>query len=263
MDYRTEASKIRSDIETFVSVAEKLYGCSAETRLIIQTTERVARAYGYPEVQAMVSSDIICVSLVAYGESHSLTRKSVPIGIDMSVLTEITHLCLEAEKKSLPIEEFRRRLKNITPDHYKPLPLCLMIGAATFAFGILNGGSWKTAVTGFIAGTLVMLMRLLLQKFSLFPLFVFSTLGFIGTIISYFIGTYIFDLPLSDLRVSLVIAVLLLVPGFPFVNGVLDMFKGYLSMGVVRLLRTTILLIAVSLGISIALRFLPTGLWNF
>jgi len=46
------------------------------------------------------------------------------------------------------------------------------------------------------------------------------------------------------------------VPGFPFVNGVLDLFKGYYSMGILRLVNTMILLLAVSVGFTLALNFL-------
>ena len=57
------------------------------------------------------------------------------------------------------------------------------------------------------------------------------------------------------------VSLLLLVPGFPFINGVLDLFKGYIAMGTVRLIHTLILISSVSLGIILAFSILPINGW--
>ena len=107
-----------------------------------------------------------------------------------------------------------------------------------------------------------MALRVFLQKYALFPFFVFGVLGFFGTLISYGCGAWIFHLEPQDMEIALIIGVLLLVPGFPFVNGVLDLFKGYYAMAFTRLMLTTMLLMAVSLGITGALYFIPLGFWK-
>lgn len=59
----------------------------------------------------------------------------------------------------------------------------------------------------------------------------------------------------------MVVSLLLLVPGFPFINGILDLFKGYISMGTVRLIHTIILVASVCLGIILAFSILPINGW--
>ena len=252
----------QQSLELFSDVAVSLMASSAETRLVVHTTERIARAFGYPDVQVIVAAGMVCISVKTSGGYQSLTRRGAPHGIQMDVLAEITGLCLEAEQGQMSQAAFQDRFRSIRTREINPLALCFMIGLATMAFGYLNDGSLLVGASGFLAGFVTMGVRVLLQKYALFPAFVFGFLGFFGTLISYAFGVYIFHLHQADLVISLVIGVLLLVPGFPFVNGVLDLFKGYYSMAINRLLITTILLTAVSLGITAALYFLPQGFWE-
>ncbi|WP_019000956.1 threonine/serine exporter family protein [Succinimonas amylolytica] len=250
-------------LELFSEVAVRLMESSAETRLVVQTTERIARAFGYPDIQVIVLSGMVCISVKTSGGYQSLTRKGMLHGIQMDVLAEITGLCLEAEQARVSFTDFQNRFRSIRTREINPLLLCFVIGLATAAFGWLNDGSFLAGISGFLAGFITMAFRVLLQKYVLFPVFVFGFLGFFGTLISYSLGVYIFRLPPDDLGIALVIGVLLLVPGFPFVNGVLDLFKGYYSMAFNRLMITTILLTSVSLGITAALHFLPLGFWSY
>ncbi len=249
-------------LELFSEVALRLMSSSAETRLVVQTTERIARAFGYPDTQVIVGAGMVCISANTPHGRCSLTRKASTGGIQMDVLTDITKLCLEAEKDGLSFSEFRERFKSIRTREINPLFLCFMIGLATMAFGFLNDGSLMACASGFLAGAVTMALRVFLQKYALFPFFVFGVLGFFGTLISYGCGAWIFHLGPKDLEIALIIGVLLLVPGFPFVNGVLDLFKGYYTMAFTRLMLTTMLLMAVSLGITVALYFIPQEFWK-
>lgn len=249
------APKLEFLLQVLLEIAFRLYTCSAETRLIVMTTERIAKSYGYQEVQVGVSPEFIFVCIEHQGKLYSHTRKTGPIGINMSRLAELTGICLAVERHELTLEETYKRVQGVKNFSYGSLTLTLAIAASTFAFGFLNGGDLRVCVCGFVAGGLNMAIRLMLSRIHLFPMFVFGCCGFCGPLIAGILA-YAFGFSKAEGGLSMMISVLLLVPGFPFVNGVLDLFKGYYSMGILRLVNTKILLLAVSVGFTLALNFL-------
>ncbi len=266
----TNNSKIAQTTAVLLDTAVALCRSCAETRLIIQTTERVGHAFGYRNVEVIVNPELIGVTVHTANESYTLFKKVQHIGINMNSLTSITQLCLQAEHGKLSFKEFAQILKDMTPHHYHPLLMCLIIALATLAFAFLNGGGLPAILEGqgssmcavaFISGFVTMAVRLLLQKYQLFTIFIFACCGFIGTLTSYYLGTQVFNLTAENLTVTMFVSVLLLVPGFPFVNGVLDIFKGYNVMGCARLLTTLILLFAVSVGIIMAFALCELERW--
>lgn len=242
-------------LDVLIEIAFSLYTCCAETRLIVMTSERIAKSYGYSEVQVGVSPDFILVSLSCNGQIVSRMRKTAPIGINMSRLAELTALCLAVERHELTLEDTFTKIKSISNFRYNPIILTVAIAISTFAFGFLNGGALGVCLCGLLAGGLNMATRLLLMRWHLFPLFVFLGCGFIGPVCAGVVGHYML-LSSQEIGISMMISVLLLVPGFPFINAVLDLFKGYFSMGIMRLVNTILLLLSVSVGFTFALRFL-------
>lgn len=253
--------RLKKATEFLLDVAYRLCVCSAETRLIVQTTERMGRAFGYQQVVVIVAPTHITVSVYENDEQCSLLKKIDHIGINMHNLTTITGICLRAEKGELSLTQVEQELKNIRTYSYNPYLMCLVIGLSTFAFAFLNGGSIMASLVGFCTGFLTMAIRLFMQSKKLFPLFIFAMSGFVATLFAYIFGKYIFTVSEEDLKVSMIVSVLLLVPGFPFVNGILDVFKGYSSMGISRLVTTLLLLASVCVGITIAVELIPGKGW--
>jgi uncharacterized membrane protein YjjP (DUF1212 family) len=235
--------------KVLLNFAVKLATCSAETRLIIQTTERLAKAFGYPNTEVVVAPTHIIVSVNTDNESSSLQKRIDAIGINMHNLNYLTNLCLLVEAKECTLEELEKHLADIKHFAYHPLLMCFVIGMATLSFAFLNGGGYQACLVGFFSGFFTMAFRLYLQSKRLFLFFIFTMCGFFATAITLLINKYIYSLSENDLKVSLIVSVLLLVPGFPFINGILDIFKGYSSMGVSRLFTAIILLACVCVGI--------------
>lgn len=255
--------------ELIAFIAKRMYMCGAETRLIVQTSERVAKAYGH-QASVVVTPGFIGVSLKCpapcgndsepAGECSSFAKIEHG-GLNMHNLVTYTRLCREAEQGLLTQDELKQKLGEIRSFPYNPFLMILLIGVATASFSVINGGDIPASITGLLAGSITMAAKILMQRYHLFDMFIFTTCGFVGTMSSYWIGTEIFDLSRYNLAVAMVVSLLLLVPGFPFINGVLDLFKGYIAMGTVRLIHTLILISSVSLGIILAFSILPINGW--
>ncbi|MFA7090691.1 MAG: threonine/serine exporter family protein, partial [Arcobacteraceae bacterium] len=89
-------------------------------------------------------------------------------------------------------------------------------------------------------------------------LIIFAITAFVATVVaslSYFEGIS------STPSIAISSSVLLLVPGFPFINSFLDAVKGFLSMGWGRWLQATLLTLATSMGIIFAMSLLNIKGW--
>lgn len=242
---------IKTKMLSVLKTGEMLYRCGAETRLIVQTSERVAKAIGLDNISVVAVPEFL--SLIDNKTGIQLMSNRCSIGCDMSVLSEIFKLCLKLENHEISHEMFDKLLTSIHSHKYNLATLIFMIAVATATFVFLNGGGYLAIFAGFIVGGCAMSYRLLCQHMKFFPIFIFATTGFVATLLSYILGIYLLNANPKDTHILMAVSVLLLVPGFPFINGILDLVKGYSSMAVNRLIQTTILLVSVAAGIYFAL----------
>ncbi len=248
----------KSIVDLIADLSSRLFRCGAETRLIVQTSERVAKACNSNAV-IVVDPGKISVKVEYQGEVYETFVPSPRISINMGSLVSYVRLCRQLENGQISPAELAKKISEVKIKSYNPLLLVIAIGLATGAFSYINGGSADASYTGILAGMITMASRVLMQKAMLFPLFIFTICGFLGTFTSFLIGTYIFELDYYNLVIAMVVSLLLLIPGFPFINGILDLFKGYVTMGISRLIDTFMLISAVCLGIMMAFSLLPIG----
>ncbi len=242
--------------ELIAQLAMQVISCGAETRLAVQLAQRVARAYGCKS-EIIIIPAMVCVRLYRGDQYYSTFHHSPFVGLNLHNLITYTRLCRQVEQGELDPRALTEALRQIKSYSYNSLVLIFVIGLATWAFCLLNGGSVYAAMTAFLAGSMTMALKHLLHRYSLFPLFIFSCCGFVGTILSISLGSHLFNLSNMDLSVAILVCMLPFVPGFPFINGILDIFKGYVTMGINRLFRAGMLIAGVCVGIVFALSIFP------
>ena len=86
-------------------------------------------------------------------------------------------------------------------------------------------------------------------KKGFFESFTFMLAAFIGSLTAALCAQYIFNLEHSQVILAASATTLLLVPGFPLINGFLDIFKGYVPIGMTRLSIAMVLVISASIGL--------------
>ena len=102
-------------------------------------------------------------------------------------------------------------------------------------------------------------MRQVLSKRHYNPLIVFAMTSFVASLISGLSLKYQWG---NDPQVALASSVLLLVPGFPLINSLADILKGYINMGIGRWTVATILTFGACLGIVFALSMMNISTWG-
>ena len=124
---------------------------------------------------------------------------------------------------------------------------------AAAAFAYCNGGSATVCLAALIGGFMLMFFKFWLLKKGFFETFVFMACAFLGCATTYIMCTYVLNASADETRLAIMATTLLLVPGFPYMNGFLDIFKGYLEIGVMRLIYSIILTACAASGLLGAL----------
>ena len=134
-----------------------------------------------------------------------------------------------------------------------------MIGLSCASFAHLSGGDALISLITFIAASVAMFVRQELSKRHYNPIIVFAVTAFVASLLAGLSLKYQLG---NDPQIALASSVLLLVPGFPLINSLADILKGYVNMGIGRWAIATILTFGACLGIVFALSLLNITTWG-
>jgi len=254
MDYEHQTIVTRAIIKAAVLMSE--FG--AESILIEQTAQRLGRALGVDSVEISMIPVAIVLTTLHNNQSVTTTRRVHHKPINMSIVCEIQKTVIDMEKKNYDVAYLTETLKQIEPNYYNRWLVVLMVGLACASFAFLQGSDWSAFFITFVASSTAMFVRQELAKRRFVMIITFGITAFTATMIS----------SLSQLNgisstpnIALASSVLLLAPGFSFVNSFLDSLKGYLMMGWGRWMEGILLTIATSVGIIIAMAILNIKGW--
>ncbi len=223
-----------------------LHAHGAESALIGGIMQRIGLACGLDEVEVSLTSNALVITTLHNGRCITTTRRCPDRGINMKVVTDIQRVCIMLERGILNFEMAQARLNNITPERYNRWLVVGMIGLSCAAFSHLAGGDIWVFIMTFIASSVGMTVRQEIGHRHFNPLLNFGLTAFVTSLISaqatvFGIGNY----P----HLVMASAVLMLVPGFPLINSVADVLKGYINMGIARFVMASLLTLATCLGI--------------
>ena len=223
----------------------------AESALVEELSTRLGLALGMDSVESAISSNAIVLTTIKDGECLTSTRKNSDRGINMHVVTEVQHIVIMAEHKLLDYKDVEKRFAQIKPLRYPRWLLVLMVGLSCACFCKLNNGGWDGALVTFCSITVAMYIRQVLTHRSMHPQINFCLTAFVATTIS----GLMLRLPAfaSTPTIAMAASVLLLVPGFPLINAVADMFKGHINTGLARWAIASLLTLATCIGVVMAM----------
>ncbi|MEI6893306.1 MAG: threonine/serine exporter family protein [Colwellia sp.] len=235
-----------------------LQAYSAESRMIEQTTERLGLAFGLDSVEIALTSKAIILTSRFGDNCITTTRAMKAHGIDMGIVCEVQRICIHTEKNIYDLEEVKQRLFNIHVPKYNALLVACFVALACACFSHLFGGDsmifMATWVTSFIAMRIRQWLTLLHHNL--------LTVFFITAFTATFLGSLgsAFDWG-NEPELIMITSVLQLVPGFPLINAVSDMTKGHVTIGMARWMTATLLTLATTLGIVLAVQLGQYGGW--
>lgn len=250
---------IQRDISRLAVLAgQRLLQHGAESMLVMDVTRRLGLALGVESVEVSLSASSMVLTTLHQGRCITTTRRCQDRGINMQVVTEIQRVCIMAERGMLDVHGVQQRLDRVKPLRYNRFLVIVMIGLSCASFSRLAGGDWPVFLLTFIASSVGMFVRQEIAHCHFNPLLNFGITAFVTTLISGFGQVYqIGETPF----IAMASSVLMLVPGFPLINAVSDMVKGFANMGIARWTLASLLTLATSMGIVAAMNVL--GVWGW
>jgi len=218
----------------------------AEISRVEETMLRIAKHYGVDDESIFILSNGIIATADGYARS-----KFIPIkGASLDKVVAVNQLSREVVQDKYTIEEAEEKLKEIRMLKSKPaweLILTTTIGAA--AFSIIFGGGYADALASGIAGFFLMFFMLFIARKKLSRI-----VGNVaGGLLASFVCFLLYRLGLGNHLSNMIIgAIIPMIPGIPFTNGIRDMANEDYIAGVTRLLDAMLTFFCISLGVALA-----------
>lgn len=251
-------SKQRAISRLIAQAGQMLLAHGAESTLVGDIMRRMGLASGMDEVEVSLSASSLVVTTVYHQHCITTARRCADRGINMRVVTQIQRICILMERGLLDYSMAQHKLERITPERYNRWLVVVMIGLSCAAFSRLAGGDGIVFLMTFIASAIGMMVRQEIGHRQFNPLLNFAATAFVTSLIS--TQAVIYQLG-NKPTIVMASSVLMLVPGFPLINSVSDMLKGYINMGIARFVMASLLTLATSLGIIAAMSV--TGVWGW
>ncbi len=236
----------RQVLETALRAGRILLGNGGEIFRVEETMQRICRHYGVHSVSAFVLSNGIFLSAGNGNEPYYSTVRHIPTWVTrLDRVTEVNQLSREIESRNYTLEEVGRRLDEIEgmPGRSRAAQI-LVAGIACACFSFLFGGNGGDMAADFLTG-------LILYTFLLYACGGLSKItgnvlcgGLITVccIVFYHIGLG------QNLRPLMMGAILPLVPGLTFTNGIRDLADGDYISGSVRMLDAVLVFMSLGAG---------------
>ena len=242
-----------------VQTALLLLQHGAESTVVAQMAQRLGLALGVESVECALTANAVIITTLANDHCITTARKNTDKGINMQMVTDVQRIVISAEHKIYNLHLVRKKLEQLKPLKYNRYFVILMIGLSCASFAHLSGGDALISLITFIAASVAMFVRQELSKRHYNPVIVFAVTSFVASLLAGVSLKYQLG---NDPQIALASSVLLLVPGFPLINSLADILKGYVNMGIGRWAIATILTFGACLGIVVALSVLNITTWG-
>jgi uncharacterized membrane protein YjjP (DUF1212 family) len=228
-----------------------LLGSGADTAQVQISVEQFVTAFGQ-EAHVVVGYESILLTIIAGGQFRTKVGYRVPaLNVNLAAVTAVNSLISDTESSRRDLAKIREELERIESSRpiYARWVVIIALGLTAGSLARLFVGDWASVGVSWLAGSAGMWLRqeLGLRKFNLF------FIPFAAALASGIIGGVAVSLGASKTpALCLVAPAMIIVPGVPLINGVQDMIKNHMTLGLARLAQGAIVTIAIALGLFCA-----------
>ncbi len=256
---------IRHKLDLLLRTGQLLLESGADTNRIMRNMKRTAAFLGLPEehLHIYVQYNMLMVNLSDDEHSFSKFQRCDRHGINMAALSQISKLSWRAIREDYSMERYAAELEAVArrPRNYKPWQVVAGTGLACGGFCIQFGCDWIAFFYAAIAAAIGMKLRGTLNEKGINPYMGIAVAAFTSTMIAW--GTTCLPAWTSTPLHPLLACALFIVPGVPLINFVDDMLDNYIQVGLTRAINTFLMLLAMSFGIALFLKFSGFDLSQF
>lgn len=218
----------------------------AEISRVEGTMRRIAGHFGVEDESFFVLSN----GIIAAGDGYARS-KFIPIrGASLDKVVAVNQLSREVAAGQCTLKQIEERLQQIRAMKPKRAwEQILASGVGSAAFCILFGGGFADCLASFIAGLLLWVFVLFIGSKHLSRIVNTVTGGLLSSIICFSLYRMGLGSHLSNMIIG---AIIPLIPGVAFTNGIRDMANEDYLAGTTRLLDAMLTFFCISLGVALA-----------
>jgi uncharacterized membrane protein YjjP (DUF1212 family) len=223
----------------------------ADTAQVQESMGRFAAAFGC-EAHLGVTYEALVLTVASGGQFRTKVGYRVPaMNVNLAAVEGVDHVVEEVEKGRWGLAESREELEAI--EKRSPLfgrwLVVIALGLTAGSLARLFGGDWPTFWVAWLAGSIGMWLRQELGRRRLNIFFI----PFAAALASGVIGGIAVLLRVSGTpALCLVAPAMIIVPGVPLVNGVRDMIKNHMTVGLARLGLGNLITLGIACGLFVA-----------
>jgi uncharacterized membrane protein YjjP (DUF1212 family) len=222
-----------------------------DTAQVQASVARFAGGFGC-QANLLVNYEALLVTAVI-GESFrtKVGHQIRAMNVNMAAVSAVNQIVDEAAEGRLEMVSARARLEVV--EHARAIwnrwLVVVAMGLCAASLSVLFLGDWPTFWIVWVAGSVGMWLRQELSRRGMNLFFI----AFAGALVSGIVGGIGVHLGWSGTpALCLVAPGMIIVPGVPLVNGVQDMFKNHMTLGLSRLGLGILITLAIALGLFVA-----------
>lgn len=252
-------AEISKKAELILTVGQLLVEHGANTGQVIRDMKRVAAFMGITdsEFHLHVMYTTLLLNISDGLRSHTSFRKCLKHGVDMRIISSVSKLTWRALREHYTLDEFEGNLKEIAayPRYYGLLQNLLATGMACGAFCSLFGCDFRAAIYTAICAMLGKFVQIRCIRAGINDYVGIAAAAFTATVAAFFAHF----LPTTTQWHPIIACALFLVPGIPIINGMTDLMNTYLLGGAAQVIKTLLIVGAMTFGIVFALATCPVA----
>ncbi len=218
----------------------------AEISRVDETMRRIAGHYGVDDESFFVLSNGIMATARGFART-----KFIPIkGTSLDKVVAVNQLSREVSEGKCDLGQLESQLKAIRA--MRPKPAWEQIAASAFgsaAFCIIFGGGFADSIAAFVAGLVLWVYMLFVGYQHLSRIAGTITGGLLATLLCGVMYKLGLGTHLSNMIIG---AIIPLIPGVPFTNGIRDLAHEDYIAGITRLLDALLTFFCISMGVALA-----------
>ncbi len=250
-----EAVNSEKVLSLALDLGKSMIKCSAEVNRIEDTVIRICYAYGLKGTQVFSIISMITATVTeSGGATHTQTRRIYSYSTNFGRLERLNALSRKICAETPDIDLARKELNEICRDNKKfSVKACLGHIIAASAFTVFFGGSMLDALAATPIALIVYAFNTFIRAKGMSKLF-FTALNsaIAGTLALLFVKFGFGHNP----GAIMIGDIMLIIPGLMLINSVREMLCGDLMSGLLRLLESIILALAIACGFAVPLLLL-------
>jgi uncharacterized membrane protein YjjP (DUF1212 family) len=246
-----DATQVEEVAHLSLQVGRLLLLNGSDTEQVEAAVIRFAAGFGC-EAHLMVSYEALLLTIVAAGQFRTKIGHRVPaMNVGMTVVGAVNRVVIGAATGQLALAQARAKLdaaEHEKPEYHRAVVM-IALGLTAASLSRLFGGDWRTFAVTWLAGIAGTWLRQELARRRFNPIFIPFAAASLGGII----GAAAVLLGASGApALCLVAPGMILMPGVPLINGVQDLIRNHMTLGISRLGFASLATIAIAFGLFVA-----------